>query len=121
MTKKQTLEELKSETKRLAKYLGLSDWDIIVSIGEHGDDCVKNDSIATVTFNMVGRKARIVYSPFRTITRADITHELLHLMLADLELLIPETVSDTIISATQHRIIVRWNSPNLVTRILSEE
>jgi hypothetical protein len=104
---KRTLDQIEKETIELIAKLGLTDWGITIKTAGHADFAVLNDCIAAVQRNPADRYATIAFNPLTEITRADVVHELLELMLADFDLYFRDDVTEDIRAALRHRVIVR--------------
>jgi hypothetical protein len=94
MIKKKHYKKISRTIDRFQKQLGLTDWEITWAIGDEHSYVVRENCLASVHFNQKGRSATIAISPFSSIEHVEhsVVHEMIHLMLADLEALIPEDI-----------------------------
>lgn len=83
--KKPTDSEVTKYIDKCSERLGLGEWDIVWSWGTHDSYTVREGKEAAVFFSTSGRNANIEISPHNYGWRSCIRHELLHLVLNEID------------------------------------
>jgi hypothetical protein len=99
--------QVNAEIKRWQERLGLKDWQIDWCIGDEYSYPVKNECFASVHFALGGRNANICFSPFCPHWKSSLKHEILEILLADLQGMADPKYQEWQIEAVKHSIIRR--------------
>ena len=87
--------------------LGLKNWEINWSIGGVQSHTVTKENEACVFYLCGGRTANIEFNPFCTRWKHSLKHEMLEILLADLQKMVDPKYDEWQVEAVKHSIIRR--------------